>query len=241
METPPESSNRSHARPCFTSLRSESVLSRAIASCTGSAPAASIWAASEKLLELRIWYAPGTGTDTIYIGTEGERVFAKVQFPINETAVPVVGDFGSSDHDDILWYRAGPATDRLWLATGDETIFETSRTVTLNGTYRPRVLTDWREDKKDRVFWYRPGDGTDPLWIFSPDATHTAVTHQVRSDLQVVAGDWSGDGVDDIVAKNLAQPADAHVDAAIEGAGVAAARKFDELAARHHAIAVREQ
>ena len=44
-----------------------------------------------------------------------------------------------------------------------------------------------------------------------------------------------------IVAENLAQPADAHVDAAIERTGVAAARELDELAARHHAIAVREQ
>ena len=63
----------------------------------------------------------------------------------------------------------------------------------------PEVLRDWREGKKDRVFWYRAGDGTDPLWIFKPDGSHTVVTEQVRNTLQVVAGDWSGDGVEDLL------------------------------------------
>jgi hypothetical protein len=44
-----------------------------------------------------------------------------------------------------------------------------------------------------------------------------------------------------IVSENLAQPADAHVDAAIERAGVASTRELDEFVARHHAVAVREQ
>src|SRR5690349_14677821 len=44
-----------------------------------------------------------------------------------------------------------------------------------------------------------------------------------------------------IVAENLAQPADAHVDAAIERQRVATARELDELQPRHHAIAVRQQ
>src|SRR5689334_8048290 len=53
-------------------------------------------------------------------------------------------------------------------------------------------------------------------------------------------------GLDDarqarMVAEDLAQTADAHVDAAIEGQRVAAACELDELEARHHAIAMREQ
>src|SRR6187455_1177551 len=44
-----------------------------------------------------------------------------------------------------------------------------------------------------------------------------------------------------IVAENLAQPADAHVDAAIEGQRIASARELDEFQPRHHAIAVRQQ
>jgi hypothetical protein len=144
------------------------------------------------------WYAPGTGVDTIYAGTEGARTFTKVQFPMDDTAVPVVGDLGGDEHDDILWYRAGPATDHLWIATGDETVFDTSRTVTLNGDYRPVLMHDIRSGKQDRIFWYRPGEGTDPLWIFAPDGSHTVVTEQIRSDLQVIAGDWSGDGVEDL-------------------------------------------
>jgi hypothetical protein len=145
------------------------------------------------------WYAPGSGTDTLYIGTAGERVWTKRQFPMNDDAVPVVGDFGGDVHDDILWYRPGPSTDRLWIATGDSELFDTTRTVTLNGDYRPEVLRDWRDGKKDRVFWYRPGEGTDPLWIFKPDATFTTVTSQIRNTLQVVPGDWSGDGVEDLL------------------------------------------
>ena len=146
------------------------------------------------------WYAPGTGVDTLWIGAEGERTVTKEQFAVDETTlVPVVGDFGGDTHDDIIWYQPGPGVDRLWIATGDETVFDTSRTVTLNGTYRPRVLHDYREGNKDRVFWYRPGDGTDPLWIFDADATYTTVTNQIRSTLQVIAGDWNGDGMEDLL------------------------------------------
>src|SRR5262245_57710216 len=43
-----------------------------------------------------------------------------------------------------------------------------------------------------------------------------------------------------IVAEYLPQPADAHVDAAIEGVWIAAPREFDELEARYDAVAVRE-
>ncbi|MBV9952580.1 MAG: hypothetical protein JO291_11555 [Acidimicrobiia bacterium] len=146
-----------------------------------------------------VWYAPGTGTDTIYVGTENDRTFTKIHFAMDDDAVPVVGDFGGDEHDDILWYRPGPGADHLWIATGDESVFDTSRTVTLNGDYRPVVLHDYRSGKQDRVFWYRPGDGTDPLWIFHADATHTVVTEQIRNDLQVIAGDWTGDGVEDLL------------------------------------------
>src|SRR5688572_17124653 len=43
-----------------------------------------------------------------------------------------------------------------------------------------------------------------------------------------------------VVAEDLAQPADAHVDAPVERPGVAAARELDELAAGDHAVAMRQ-
>src|SRR5687768_14237363 len=54
------------------------------------------------------------------------------------------------------------------------------------------------------------------------------------------------DGLDDarrarVVADDLAQPADAHVDAAIERRRIAAARELDELQPRDDPVAVREQ
>src|SRR6476659_1025977 len=44
-----------------------------------------------------------------------------------------------------------------------------------------------------------------------------------------------------IVAQYVSQAADAHVDAAIAGIAVAAARQLDELQARDHAVAMRQQ
>src|SRR5205807_7303902 len=54
------------------------------------------------------------------------------------------------------------------------------------------------------------------------------------------------DGLDDlrrarVVAEDLPQAADAHVDAAIEGIGVAAAQQLRQLGTAQHAIAGREQ
>jgi len=145
------------------------------------------------------WYSPGTGADTMYIGNEGSRTVAKVRVPMDEVATPVVGDFAGDDYDDIFWYRAGTAVDRLWVSIDSAEIFDTSLTKSVGGTYQPKVLRDWRAEGKDRIFWYRPGSGTDPLWIFDVDGNHRSISQQIQANLQVVPGDYTGDGVEDLL------------------------------------------
>lgn len=146
------------------------------------------------------WYSPGSGPDTLYIGNEGSYTVTKVSVPMNEVATPIVGDFAGDEYDDILFYRPGSAVDRLWVSVDDEApVFDTSRTLTVSGTYQPKVLRDWRAGGKDRVFWYRPGSGTDPLWIFNADGSYQSTTHKITSNLQVVPFDWNGDGMEDLL------------------------------------------
>src|SRR5256886_7016318 len=69
-----------------------------------------------------------------------------------------------------------------------------------------------------------------------------SVAHDVDADHITLAVD----GLDDvrrarIIAQDLPQAADAHVDAAVEGIGVAAAQQLGQLRAAEHAVARSEQ
>src|SRR5215211_2219518 len=109
-------------------------------------------------LVLALAMATGSLVGSPTAGAESDGQWDYTLLSINGTYEPVSGDFAGDFATDVYWYAPGTGTDRLWIATGDEDVFDTSRTETLNGTYAPEVLRDWRSGKKDRIFWYRPGD-----------------------------------------------------------------------------------
>lgn len=157
-----------------------------------------------------LWYAPGTGVDTLWTGAEASRgtdAFGKVPLRINGTYTPIVGDFAGDGYDDILWYAPGPAPDYLWVSVaGGATPFE-SRSMSVSGTYRPVKLADRRYvardgvDGKDDIFWYAPGSAPDSVWHFSDtgDGTRTSVNAKLTATVTPVVGDWNGDQLEDLV------------------------------------------
>jgi hypothetical protein len=124
---------------------------------------------------------------------------------VNGTFVPVVGNFTSTEHDDIIWYAEGAATDYRWTpCVGCEAGPFTSARLEpqVSGRYEP-IVGDFGGDDLDDVYWWSGTlGGADHLWINDGDGTFTS------RPLDMANGPWTpivlhdsdaGDGKDDIL------------------------------------------
>jgi hypothetical protein len=150
-----------------------------------------------------LWYAPGTGADSLWIGHVGQRgsnAFTKVSVTINKAYIPIVGDFYGDDYTDIIWYAPGTDPDAIWVSA-DVPGYFTSLPITINGTFKPTVLHDYTgPNRKDDVLWYAPGTAKDYLWHFDEAGTgaKTTVNLSMTATYQVVVGDWNADHLEDV-------------------------------------------
>ena len=145
-----------------------------------------------------IWYVPGTGQDYIWDYNADGR-YTSAPYTINGVYTPVAGSFGTNETDDVLWYSPGSGADFLWDFNPGGTTYE-SRPFPVNGSFRPIVLDVWNEGwASEDIFWYAPGAGADYLWDFV-DGVPTSDPDPVNGNYySVVAGDFLGDGHDDIM------------------------------------------
>ena len=97
------------------------------------------------------------------------------------------GDFDGDGQTDWFDYRPGSAPDSVSWGDGDRT------THVVNGTYEPQVQRG--ADGRDRIVWASPT--TSYAWSEDGHGFVSArVTH--ASDVQLISGDFDGDGVDDL-------------------------------------------
>lgn len=150
-----------------------------------------------------LWYAPGTGADSLWLGNAGQRganAFTRIPLTINKSYIPIVGDFYGDDYDDIIWYAPGTAPDAAWIATNTASHFE-NKAITINGTFKPTVLHDYTGlNRKDDILWYAPGSAKDYLWHMqeSGAGTYSTVNLSISGTFQMVVGDWNGDRIEDV-------------------------------------------
>jgi len=124
---------------------------------------------------------------------------------------PISGDFNGDGRFDIFWYAPGTATDRIRFGRAtsngaDENAwFDTGGTVDVNGTYRP-VSGDFNGDGCWDILWYGVGTNPDSLWLGrTTDAGgnngmfNSGGTVEYSGDYKPVAGDFNGDGRDDLL------------------------------------------
>ncbi len=164
-----------------------------------------------------LFYAPGSAGDSLWIGHKGARTtggstvsggFTKVSMSIGGDFVPVAGDFGGDDYDDILFYGVGSAVDSLWISANIAGYFDKTRKVNVGGTYQPKVLRDYRSvGAKDDILFLGPGSAKDYYWHFTDrtsapynaPGTYTSRELNVNGAYQLVIGDFSGDYIEDVV------------------------------------------
>jgi hypothetical protein len=142
-----------------------------------------------------VWYAPGPAQDYIWDYNPGGSYVSAAR-TISGTYTPLAGSFGSDQTDDVLWYAPGAAADYLWDYHPGGSY--TSTASPASGTYKPFVLDmfgqGWRGDD---IFWYAPGPTPDSMWEYNA-GTRTVVPAAVDGSFVVDAGDFFGDGRDDI-------------------------------------------
>jgi hypothetical protein len=149
------------------------------------------------------WYAPGTAPDSLWLGRAGVRGatgFTRIPQTVNGTDfVPIVADLAGDDHDDIFWYRKGAGADFLWVSDGDGTF--TSRSMPVNGYYRPFRLEDFHVDAKDDLLWLATSTGNSVLAHFADTGTGAKTSQSLVNvyapRFRPVVGDWNGDGRED--------------------------------------------
>lgn len=151
-----------------------------------------------------LWYRPGAGSDVIWFGREGVRGqsrMVKRAVSVSGTYQPVVGDFSGDGYDEILWYAPGRAQDHLWKSVAGDFGFGTrSQPLSVSGDFTWAVLEDHRGGKDD-IAWIAKGDARDYIWHFADDGSGWPLNKTVSAagPYELVAGDFDGNGYDDLV------------------------------------------
>lgn len=144
-----------------------------------------------------LWYGPGSVADSVWDFETG-GTYRSVPQQIGGTYRPVVGSYGTDGTDDVFWWGPGSAADSLWDFRPDGT--RTSTPYTVNGSsYSPFALDIYNQGfGGGDLFWYAPGAGRDTLWDFLGGVRRESA-QSVSGDYLPVAGNFLGDGCDDVM------------------------------------------
>jgi hypothetical protein len=159
-----------------------------------------------------LWYAPGSGPDTIWYGRTGQRgsnAFRRARVNINGTYKPITGDFVGDEATDILWYAPGSTADFIWAGHLGGTTF-TSMAAPVGGNFQAYALRDFNTDHKDDVLWYDPSTAADYLWHFADDGTgaKTSTKLVLNRTFRIAVGDFDGNRSSDVMLYAPSTPSD---------------------------------
>jgi hypothetical protein len=142
------------------------------------------------------WYGPGSLPDAMWdFNADGGRTSRAVN--VSGSYVPITGSFGRDATDDVIWYRAGSGSDSMWDFVIGSASFR-STALSVNGVYEPFSLDMFADGPQGGdVFWYAPGSRGDVVWDFV-FGSRVSVPEAVNGTYGTLAGDFLGDGHDDI-------------------------------------------
>lgn len=147
------------------------------------------------------WFAAGGGSFT-----SANNVAVPAGGPFRAFA----GDFDGNGADDVFWYLpGGSASEKLWYGPQTGTTATVTSTSNVDGDYEP-LCGDFDGDGKADIVWDAKNLTTDFIWagkasgfdhggeLYTPGATHSGRL-SFYGAFDPVAGDFDGDGSDDIM------------------------------------------
>jgi hypothetical protein len=141
------------------------------------------------------WYGPGSGPDSIWSFRTGGAFSSRAQ-PVSGVYRPAAGDFNRDGYGDVVWYGPGTTVESLWRGTA--TGFAKGRTMSITGTYKS-VPIDFNADGFDEVFLHTTNRGI--FWRSGTSGfTSTTAGPSVPATVRPIAGDFTGDLRDDLLA-----------------------------------------
>lgn len=141
-----------------------------------------------------LWYAPGSGPDSIWLG-QGGGAFTSVSVSVNGNYDDVQSaDVTGDGFDDVLWYDRASGAAYLWRSLGNGQF----STVGLGpGAARIPLLVDIDGDSDDEIFWYGPGSLSDSTWQWTGSGFAGSAT-PINGTYKPFVGDFDHNGRDDI-------------------------------------------
>ncbi|MFN8017073.1 MAG: hypothetical protein U0P45_03010 [Acidimicrobiales bacterium] len=104
-----------------------------------------------------LWYAPGSGTDTLWsFNADGTHGSLTTPIEGSPQLFPLAWD--DNAFTDVLAYTPGPGPDATYTYDSG-TLVKSTKTV--NGTYQPQILGNGYHDS---VLWLGPGSAPDASW-----------------------------------------------------------------------------
>jgi hypothetical protein len=151
------------------------------------------------------------GTLTDWLGTQSGGFTSNagnlLDVVDNQWQIAGTGDFNGDGRFDVLWHRAdGTITNWLGTASGGLAPNAANELEVVATDWQIVATGDFNGDGKDDILWRRT-DGTITDWLgtangsFAPNAANALDV--VSTDWKIIgAGDFNGDGIDDIMWRN---------------------------------------
>ncbi len=197
---------------------------------------------SRDYLDDEIDHAPSVGWRDMTLpcgvgSTTFRKVTARAVYGVYDDMVG--GDFNGDSVDDLFFYGRGSAEDGLLQGSGNGLLAVPYRPP-VNGYYDDIVSGDFNGDGADDVFFYGAGSRPDGYLLATPGSfalTPVRGSVQVtRSYDGVAAGDFNGDGLDDVFFYGAGARPDGLLRGTANGlravsGSVQVSRVYDDLAA----------
>ena len=121
-------------------------------------------------------------------------------YSVNATYSPFGVDITGDGFDEVVWYTPSTALDPLWSFDADGRF--DAGAFDIQGTFVP-VVGDFDDNGFEDIFWYSPGSGLDLMWYWGINGSGqidivATANYVVNGTYQPVAGDFDGNGYDDI-------------------------------------------
>ncbi|MCB1018048.1 MAG: VCBS repeat-containing protein [Acidimicrobiales bacterium] len=111
------------------------------------------------------------------------------------------GDVNGDFRDDLVWHNPSTGAVQVWFGRADGTFAKVNEVVGRGVGYRP-ILADLSGDFRADLLWYAPGPQPDRLWrgraSSSPFFAKESADLGITASYQPFAGDWNGDGTEDV-------------------------------------------